>query len=1264
MSWLKKTIIGFTAFLLMLILTVALLIGTTPGLHLVLNSASRWVPGLNIGSASGGWRDLTLKDLHYHMPGVSANVSALHLSLSLSPACLWRGQLCIDALSVQGLDVVVKTQQMPVSEAQAAPTAPSTEITIPFTLDLQHFSLSNSLVTVDDMTLSLAEFRSGLHWQGRKLTLLPTYIGSLLVALPKTPSPNPETPPSVVNSKLSSPGLSALSEQPLGERLQSLFAKPLLSKIPDITLPMDVTVTEIQGKQLRITGSQDLMITRFFLQASNQRQKLTLHRLDLQSPQGALFAHGEATLGGQWPLVINANGVLNIDPLKGERLKLTVNGALHEQLNVALNLSGPQRAQLALQTKPAVAGLPLSLSLQSPQVRWPITGDARYQLNDIHLNINGKATDYALSLHSALQGSELPPGSLLLEGKGNVRQFSLTRLRLDALQGNVEMTGQMDWNNAISWNSELTLSGINTEQQWPQWPARLNGKLVTQGSIEGRDWQLKIPQLQLEGNVRQNRLTAQGKLSGNAAGQWSISDLALTLGRNRLMVKGTLGEQWNITGDINAPALDGTLPGLAGRIVGNLKLDGNRDAPHLKTDLAVSELRWQNMTIKQLDIAVDVQSDKQIHGAITVHLQQLHRDSLRMNTLALRVEGNETEHQVHLTMNGEPVSGQLSLAGSFDRAQQRWRGEITSTHFDTPVGEWRLMQAMSLDYQVAQQKMTIGHHCWHNPDAELCVPRPIEVGPSGQASLVLKRFDLVMLKPLMGNGTELGGNVTGNADVSWQTGAGLPQAKITLTGHGVTVQQQVQGKTLPIAVETLTLNAGITHDQAQLAWEVALRGNGRFAGDVQIADPQNRRDLSGNVSISHFSLDMLNPVLREGEKAAGLLNASLRLGGNVQRPELFGQMVLEQLDIDGNWMPVDLTNGRLAVYFNGVNSTLQGFLKTTNGQVNLAGNADWSQVNDWRAHIAVKGERVRITLPPMVRLDISPDITFDASSRILALNGMVTIPWARIVVHDMPPSAVDVSKDEVMLNEKHQPITKASSGILINSNLIVRIGDDVWLDAYGLHAQLKGDLKVAQNERGLGLNGHINIPSGRFKAYGQDLQIRKGQLLFSGPPAQPMLDIEAIRNPDNTEDDVTVGVRITGLATSPRLTIFSEPTLSQQEALSYLLRGQGLGSSGTDSAMMTSALIGLGVAQSGQVVGKIGEAFGVSNLALDTQGAGDSSQVVVSGYVLPGLQVKYGVGIFDSLATLTLRYRLMPKLYLEAVSGINQALDVLYQFEF
>ncbi|MDP2556326.1 translocation/assembly module TamB domain-containing protein [Photobacterium damselae subsp. piscicida] len=48
----------------------------------------------------------------------------------------------------------------------------------------------------------------------------------------------------------------------------------------------------------------------------------------------------------------------------------------------------------------------------------------------------------------------------------------------------------------------------------------------------------------------------------------------------------------------------------------------------------------------------------------------------------------------------------------------------------------------------------------------------------------------------------------------------------------------------------------------------------------------------------------------------------------------------------------------------------------------------------------------------------------------------------------------------------------------------------------------------------------------------------------------------------------------------------------------------------------------------------------------------------------PGLQVKYGVGIFNSIGEFTVRYRLMKDLYVEAVSGLDSAVDVLYQFEF
>ncbi|MGO2463048.1 MAG: autotransporter assembly complex protein TamB, partial [Serratia proteamaculans] len=950
---------------------------------------------------------------------------------------------------------------------------------------------------------------------------------------------------------------------------------------------------------------------------------------------------------------------------KGEKVKLNIGGGLREELKVALNLSGPVGAQLDLQTQLAEVGLPLVLTLQSKQLKWPLSGESQYQINDFRLRFNGKATDYALSTRANIKGQDLPPAVLTLDGKGNVEQFKLDRLRLAALQGNTDLTALVDWSKAISWNSQLTLSGINTTKQWPEWPAKLDGKITTRGSLHGGSWQLQVPVLQLDGNVKQNKVTARGTLSGNAAGQWKIPGIDLTLGRNQLNVKGQLDEKsWNLDANIDAPRLDGALPGLGGTAKGLLKLRGNLQAPQLLADLTASGLQWQALHINRVKIDGDVRSSDQIQGQLAVRVEQLKQDALDINLLTLDAKGSEKQHQLQLKIDGKPVSGQLALQGSFDRQQQRWRGNLNNTRFDTPVGEWRLTRAIALDYLNTAQKISIGPHCWQNPNAELCVPKTIEAGQSGQASVVLNRFDLAMIKPFLGPETALSGVFTGRADVSWKPGGALPEAKVSLVGNGVKVVQQVQGNALPIAFDKLNLNAGLTNGRAQADWLIKLTNNGQFDGNVQVVDPQVRRNISGNVNITNISLAMINPALMQGEKAAGMLNANLRLGGNAQKPLVYGRMALDKVDIDGHWMPFDMTEGRLAMNFDGMTSTLEGLVSTTHGQLNLSGDADWRDINAWRARIAAKGDKLRVTVPPMIRIDVSPDLIFEATPQLFSLNGSVDIPWARITVQELPESAVGVSSDEVMLDDQLKPIQPKTAGIPINSNLMIHVGNDVRLDAFGLKARLKGDLKVVQDKNGLGLNGQIDIPSGRFHAYGQDLIVRKGQLMFSGPPDQPLLNLEAIRNPDSTEDDVTAGVRVTGLADAPKLEVFSDPAKSQQEALSYLLRGQGLGSSGADGNAMTSMLIGMGVAQSGQLVGKIGEAFGVSNLALDTQGVGDSSQVVVSGYVLPGLQVKYGVGIFDSLATLTLRYRLMPKLYLEAVSGLDQALDLLYQFEF
>ncbi|EIB97198.1 translocation/assembly module TamB domain-containing protein [Pantoea sp. Sc1] len=1251
----KKVLIGILIFLVLLLGGVAFLIGTTPGLHLVLNGASRWVPGLSIKQVEGGWRNLTLSGLRYEMPGVSVDAGQIHLAVNLN--CLLHSSVCVNDISLRDISVVVDSKKMTPAAPAPEEESGSTNLSTPYPITLRHLGLHNINVKVDDTAISLLDFTTGLQWQDRALTLNPTHIQSLLIALPKAAK--------VVNEQVVEPKVQQPhpAEKPLGETLQAMFAQPLLPALPDFRLPLDIDIQQILGEQLRITGDTDISVSRLLMKAKTADRQMQLTTLEVDSDLGNLRGSGQATLADNWPVDFALNGTVNTDPVKGEKIALKLNGAMRDELKLALNLSGPVDAQLSAATQLAVAGLPLSLQLTSPKLRWPLTGPVAYQADNLDYQFKGKATDYVMSLQTAVKGESVPPATVSLTGKGNVEQFSLDRLRVAALQGNIDLTALVDWSKAISWRSELTLAGINTAKQYPDWPARLDGKITTRGSLYGGSWQLSVPQLQLKGNVKQNAVTADGSLTGNSYNQWTVPGIKLALGRNQLDVKGSLGDRLDLDASINAPQLDNALPGLGGVVNGAIKARGTLKAPQLLADLNGRGLRWQQMRINRVTLKGDVRSDEQVAGKLQLRVEQLQQDALNISLLTLNADGNEQQHQLKLNVQGKPVSGQLALNGSFDRQTQRWRGSLNDTHFDTPVGEWRLTRAMAIDYLNSRQTATIGPHCWQNPNARLCVPEPVEAGPEGHAHVVLNRFDLAMVKPFMPDATQLSGLFSGDVRVNWTADGALPTGTVALKGNGVKVVQDVQGNNLPIAFDTLNLNAALRNGRAQLDWLIRIAGNGQLDGNVQIDDPQSRRTLGGNVNIRNVSLAMLNPALMQGEKIKGSLNSSLRLGGSVQQPQVYGQLGLTGVDVDGNFMPVDLTAASLNLVFNGMSSTLNGLVQTSQGNINLSGNADWSQLDNWRARVAAQGSRVRVTVPPMVRMDVSPDLVFEATPAAFNLDGRVDIPWARITVQEVPESATGVSSDEVMLDKQLKPIAPQTAAIPINSNLVIHVGNDVRLSAFGLKARLNGDLKLVQDRSGLGLNGQINIPSGRFHAYGQDLIVRKGELQFAGPPDQPYINLEAIRNPDATEDGVTAGLRVTGLADEPKAEVFSDPAMSQQEALSYLLRGQGLGKDG-DSNALTSALVGLGVAQSGQVVGKIGETFGVSNLALDTAGVGDSQQVQVSGYVLPGLQVKYGVGIFDSLATLTLRYRLMPKLYLEAVSGVDQALDLLYQFEF
>ena len=126
--------------------------------------------------------------------------------------------------------------------------------------------------------------------------------------------------------------------------------------------------------------------------------------------------------------------------------------------------------------------------------------------------------------------------------------------------------------------------------------------------------------------------------------------------------------------------------------------------------------------------------------------------------------------------------------------------------------------------------------------------------------------------------------------------------------------------------------------------------------------------------------------------------------------------------------------------------------------------------------------------------------------------------------------------------------------------------------------------------------------------------------------------------------------------------LFSSPGMEDQEILSYITRGKGLNASDGGGSLWASAALGVGVSTTGGVFSSIGEELGFNQVSLDTEGEGDDTLVTISGYIGERLYLKYGVGVFETINELTLRYYLMRRLWVETVSATENSLDLYYSF--
>jgi len=482
------------------------------------------------------------------------------------------------------------------------------------------------------------------------------------------------------------------------------------------------------------------------------------------------------------------------------------------------------------------------------------------------------------------------------------------------------------------------------------------------------------------------------------------------------------------------------------------------------------------------------------------------------------------------------------------------------------------------------------------------------------------------------------------------------------------LQNTVREQAWRLELDPARLDARVGPDglTGELELEVIAVGEGPLLeASGRIRMPQltsldvNPEEQPVEASLSVHAGDMyfIEAFLPEVTEASGSFELESQIGGT-----------LAELTVDGQ---ANLADGSALIPILGLRLTdiqfaatgrpaggidLEGQVRSGEGILTLTGRSERYPTAESPTRMTIRGERFQVIDAPEISLVAEPslDLAFDGSK--LSVTGEVRIPRSRLGIPDIPETAVTPSQDVVFVGDT---LTERDYPLPLEADIRVILGDDVFFSGFGFSSALAGQVNITQaaGEQPRG-RGEVWFVNGTFRQLGQELRIDPGRLLFNGPIDNPGVDAQAfVRATDGTE----AGFRVRGTVQNLDVTTYSVPPRSDSDVMAYILFGRPMSeTTGDQGSQATNAATILGA---NMLAMSLAPSVGLDEARVETGTQQNQAQFVVGKYLSPRLYVGYGIGIYEPISTLRLRYLLTARWTIEAITGDQQSADVLWRIE-
>lgn len=967
-----------------------------------------------------------------------------------------------------------------------------------------------------------------------------------------------------------------------------------------------------------------------------------LHALDIRAD--AYELRGDMTIASQPDLPVTGTVDWQLhDPTSAGRVSLA--GSLRN-LQVTADLNDPQTAHVHGRVQLlGVVDPVFDLTMEVPE--W---SDDHYRLSEVSVSASGTLQQFVAHGRTKVDLPDAETFTADVSVSGSLAAIDVTSLLLESPRGRARATGRIERTPQLSADLAVEVDSFDPSVIRRE----LSGAISGHVDVGWQDQRLHVSIASLDGTLNGAPFSAVGTVTGSA-GTWMTDGLDVRSGPNHAHVVMRWDDaKIDAQGTLAMPDLRTFVPDLNGDLSGTFEASGTVDKPVIKAQMQSQSLSYREWSIA--DGSVDIDIDQRAIGRAHLSVSTVQGQGSTLSDVSIDATGSRANAEGTVRWTYADQHGRVALSAK--AVADLWDIVVAEGAVLTLPGEvWRSDRRIT--GTVGRNRLSLSAHCWLRGEGagRVCVDTTDWGGDEIRLVGQVRELPVAELNKFFADLPELAGFVSGKWDLAasqqrWHGTATLDTAELSV------VDRSDETAVHLIELPKITAAAVLENNRTTLTLQ-ALRDGAR-ALDLQLTIDgfDSAAPVRGRADVRFDDVSGLATLTRRVGSLEGSVRGNIAIAGTVGSPTASGDVAMRDAHLVLQDPHMDLTSLDLSVAMvNQSQLTVRGAAKSKDGSISIDGvlQEAFSANRNFKAHIEATDLAVDV---PDADVQVSGQVDFEWTSGLASLKGTIEIPRAEITISNLPEGAVAVSEDVIVVDRVEQ----RPGGTRLQVDLELILKDKAHFKAYGLSTNLDGHLRLRQSVDGLvQLNGTVALVNGTFTAYGQTLAIESGRLTYSGPADNPFVDARATRTIKGVGSEIVVGAHVQGPARNIETTLFSEPEMSEAEALSYLVLGRPLnGANAEQTNNVMGAAIALGLKGAAPVIKEIRNIVGIDELTA-TGGSTEDLTVVAGKRINERLYVRYQYQTFTRTGAVLIELLLSRRVSLQATAAQAPAIDVIYR---